>query len=64
MNGEKFYLNPTVLETIELTPDTLITSISGKKFYVNETVEQITEMLVAYYKKINARTPRMAKEKA
>jgi flagellar protein FlbD len=53
MNNETFYINPNVIEIIENTPDTLITTISGKKYYVADSVQEISNKFIEFYKKIN-----------
>lgn len=63
MNSETFFINPNVIEMIENTPDTLITTISGKKYYVVESVQEINEKFVEHYRKIHARGQKAAKEK-
>lgn len=53
MNNEKFYLNPNLVEIVESTPDTLISTISGKKYYVLESVQEVSERITQYYVKLN-----------
>lgn len=53
MNKEKFYLNPNLIEIIESTPDTLITSMSGKKYYVRETPDEVRKLFGDYYGQLN-----------
>ncbi len=53
INQQKFYLNPNLIEIIEVLPDTLITITNGKKYYVMESVEEIIERVEIYYRKIN-----------
>ena len=36
LNGSSIYINPELVETIEKTPDTIITLTSGKKYVVKE----------------------------
>ena len=36
LNGASIYLNPEIIETVEKTPDTIITLTSGKKYVVKE----------------------------
>jgi flagellar protein FlbD len=54
LNQEKFYLNPSLIEIIEVTPDTLITITNGKKYYAMESVEEITRKIESYYRRIHA----------
>jgi len=36
LNGTKFHLNALLIETVEETPDTIITLTTGRKFIVIE----------------------------
>lgn len=48
-NGGRFYLNVTHIETIEATPDTIITLINGKKHLVKEAAETVASLINAFY---------------
>ena len=52
MNHEKFYVNPNLLEVVEVTPDRLITMMSDKKYYVLESVEEIVTKVEEFYQKV------------
>ncbi len=52
LNGKTFYLNPHLIEYIELVPDTLISLINGTTLYVKETPEEIIDKIVEYRKRI------------
>lgn len=56
MNYERFYINPHLIEIVENTPDTLITTLSGKKYYCLETVSEVCVKCLAYYQSINLHT--------
>lgn len=49
-------VNPDVIETIEATPDTVITLVTGKKFLVVESVDEIMEK-VLQYKNVSGKIP-------
>ncbi len=51
-NDTVFYVNPDLVETIEETPDTVVTLTTGRKFVVRESAEQIIDMIIAYKQKI------------
>lgn len=51
LNHETYYMNPNLIEIIEITPDTLITMTNGKKYYALESVEEIIKRTEKYYKK-------------
>ena len=50
LNQEEFYINPTLIETIEKRPDTMITLINHKKYIVADTIEDLLENINDYYK--------------
>lgn len=52
LNGTNFVLNCELIETIESTPDTVISTINCKKYVVSETVEQVTQKVIEYKSKI------------
>ncbi|MGE5632246.1 MAG: flagellar FlbD family protein [Caulobacteraceae bacterium] len=52
LNGVSFYLNCELIETIENTPDTVITLRDGKKMLVSEPTEEIIEKIIEYKKRI------------
>lgn len=54
LKGSKIMVNAEMIETIEETPDTVITLTSGKKFVVSETAKQVTERIIEYKRKIHA----------
>jgi flagellar protein FlbD len=41
LNGDKVYVNPSLMETVESTPDTMITLVNGKKLMVAESAEEV-----------------------
>jgi len=47
---EEFYINPSLIETIEKKPDTMITLINNKKYIVADTVGELLEKIKDYYK--------------
>lgn len=53
LNGKSFILNAELIETIETTPDSVITLVNDKKFVVRESRELIVEKVIKYKKEIN-----------
>ena len=47
MIGEAFYLNPGLIEYIEMVPDTLITMTNDRKHYVQESVREVVAAIEA-----------------
>lgn len=52
LNNNVFVLNCEWIETVEATPDTVITLTNGKKYVVAETVEDVVEKVIEYKRKI------------
>lgn len=52
LRKETFYLNPDLIETIEKSPDTIISTTTGKKFIVTDSPDEIRKRIVKFYQKI------------
>jgi flagellar protein FlbD len=52
LNGTEFVLNNYHIETIEETPDTVITLTNEKKYLVKESVEEIIKKIAEYTRKM------------
>ncbi len=52
LNQQKFMLNIDLIETIESTPDTVITLTSGKKLVVMESPSDIIEEIITFRRNI------------
>jgi flagellar protein FlbD len=52
LNGDEYWLNPHMIETMESTPDTTITLITGKKLVVKEGPEIVMEQIISYRQKL------------
>ncbi|MBB3109398.1 flagellar protein FlbD [Paenibacillus phyllosphaerae] len=52
LNGKSFYVNALLIETIEETPDTLITLTTGKKYMVREQAEEVIASMLLYLRSI------------
>ena len=50
LNGKELTINAELIETVEETPDTVITLTTGKKIIVKES-RQIVKNLVILYKR-------------
>ena len=57
---EEFYINPSLIETIEKKPDTIITLMNNKKYIVADTVEELLESIKGYYKITGLIIPQIA----
>ena len=47
-NGSSFVLNMDLIETIEATPDTVITLVTGRKYVVRESVDEIVKKILDF----------------
>lgn len=52
MNNETVVINNDLIETVEETPDTVITLTTGKKYIVKESSSEIIDKVVEFKKKI------------
>ena len=52
MNGKQFTLNSDLIETIEETPDTVLTLTTGKKIIVQESRQEVKNLVKLYRKEI------------
>jgi flagellar protein FlbD len=48
LNKESFVLNADFIESVESTPDTVITLTSGKKLMVRNSLEDVVKQVIAY----------------
>lgn len=54
INGAKITVNALLIETIEETPDTMITLTTGKKIIVLEKVPDVVSLVQRYIKLIGS----------
>ena len=52
INNDEFVLNCDLIETVEETPDTIITLNNGKKFVVKEPSQVVVQMVVDFKRRI------------
>ncbi|HHV65646.1 MAG TPA: flagellar FlbD family protein [Peptococcaceae bacterium] len=48
LNSKKFAINPDLIETIEETPDTVITLTNNNKYVVKETAAEIIRRIIEF----------------
>ncbi len=54
MNGQKVLINPDLIETVEETPDTVMTLTTGRKIIVKESRQEVKNLVKLYRKDIFA----------
>lgn len=52
LNGKEYLINFDLIETIEETPDTVITLRDGKKYVVLEKTDEIIDRIIEFKKKV------------
>lgn len=52
LNSQEIWINPHLIETIEATPDTLISLTTGKKWVVKEPVAEVVAKIIKYRKTV------------
>jgi len=50
-------VNADLIESLESTPDTVVTLVSGNKLIVRDTMEEIRDRIVEYKRRIFGQTP-------
>lgn len=48
LNNQSLMINSDLIKSVESSPDTVITLVSGEKILVRETVEQILKRVVEF----------------
>ncbi len=51
INNQPITINADLIEFVESTPDTIISTITGKKILVKDSVEEVIEKVIAYRQK-------------
>lgn len=54
LNGDELIVNADLIETIESTPDTVISLTTGRQFVVLDNVDDLIEQAIAFRAKISA----------
>ena len=54
INGVKILINPDLMETVEETPDTVISLTNGKKIIVKERRQEVKNLVKSYKRDIYA----------
>ncbi|MCL5025285.1 MAG: flagellar FlbD family protein [Chloroflexi bacterium] len=50
-DGSEFYINAELIESVEMTPDTVVSLTNGKKLVVRESAEEVVSRIVDYRRK-------------
>lgn len=62
INGKKIIVNAEKIETVEATPDTVITLSDGKKIIVKEGCQEVKNLVLSYKRDIFVNLTKMMSE--
>lgn len=48
LDGEKYWVNPHMIESMEETPDLTLTMLSGKKLIIRNSPAELIEKIISY----------------
>lgn len=54
LDGKEFVVNANLIETLEATPDTVITLTNGHKFVVQEPVAAVIRATIRFQRQVTA----------
>ena len=52
INGEEIVVNARLIESVQSTPDTVLTLTSNKKILLRDGVDEVIEKVISYYQSI------------
>jgi flagellar protein FlbD len=52
-SGGQFFLNAEIIQTVEATPDTVITLINNQKILVKDKAEDVVEKIIIYHRMVH-----------
>ena len=52
LDGNIYWINPHMIESMEKTPDLTITFLSGKKVVVKDSPEELIQRIVGYRRRL------------
>lgn len=58
LNGRPFVINAEQIKTIEETPDTLITLLTGDQIVVQEPMDEVVRRAIEYLRQVRTFEPR------
>ena len=52
LNGSTLLINAELIETVEETPDTVVSFVTGKKLIVKESRQEVKNLVILYKREI------------
>jgi len=53
LNGKEFVVNADLIETIESTPDTVVTLVNEHRYVVKESVDDVVKKVMEYKRSLS-----------
>ena len=57
LNNQPIMVNADLIESLESTPDTVVTLVSGNKLIVRDSMDEIRDRIVDYKRRIFVQAP-------
>jgi flagellar protein FlbD len=51
LNNQKVIINADLIEFVEASPDTIISTTTGKKVLVKESTDEVIDKVIAYHRR-------------
>ena len=55
LNGSEFTINAELIETVEASPDTVISLVTGNRYLVRENVQEVIQKVLEYRERVYSR---------
>jgi len=53
LNNQPIMINPDLIESLEATPDTVVTLTSGNKLVVRDSMDDVREKIIEFKRRIH-----------
>ncbi len=57
LNNQEIMVNPDLIESLEATPDTVVTLTSGNKLLVRDSMDEVREKIIEFKRRIHGPQP-------
>jgi flagellar protein FlbD len=58
LNNQPIMVNPDLIESLEATPDTVVTLTSGNKLLVRDSMDEVREKIIEFKRRVHGPDPR------
>jgi len=60
LNNQPIMVNPDLIESLEATPDTVVTLTSGNKLLVRDSMDEVREKIIEFKRRVHGPAPQSA----